>query len=166
MIDNMIDGILCIAVGICMLVAIYKAVVFKSRLWVLYGLYCGAFFLGSLWWVLYLGFFSDNNPISLIPYNDWNVANLFLIMILELCLGKNRVRRSAKILWFIPVFVTAMCLYYMTLGSYINNTITAVLMGILMWKAVGGLLYIRRYPQEADPRNEDLWPEHLLQGPP
>jgi len=150
--ENIIDTILTVTVGICMFLSIYKAVVCKSRLWVLYGMFCGAFFLGSMWWVLYLLFFDGDNPISLIPYNDWNVANLFLLLLLELCLWEKRVARSERILWIIPLFVTVMCIYYMTMGKYISNIITAVMMGSVMWRACSGLLYMKRNPSEEDAR--------------
>lgn len=125
------------AAAACMAIAIAQAVRRRSRLWMLYAMFAGTYFLGDLWWTLYLHFYGSSAPDSFIPYMSWDAAMLFLLVIsMQYSIDPDlsgRVRWTTAVVT--AVFVTVMALAFMQYGAYFNNTVTAVLMGLLIWNA-------------------------------
>lgn len=130
--------------GVCVIVAFYYAVNSRSRSWLLYGLFSASFFLGDLWWVLFLLFYDSDYGYSLIPYINWKASILFLILLMQYQLKTPVFKKNnSPALCVIPLFCAGMCLYYMKFGAYLDNSLTAILMCILIWIVVQRLLEIR-----------------------
>lgn len=147
MIEVIDNGIQLLMTFVCTAVAVYQAIRSRSKVWVLIALFSGVFFLGVLYWLLY-GIFYGEAPIStLITDISWYASFLFLfLLLLQLGEGKKKVR--SKALWFIPLFAAAMCAYYMQWGAYVSNIIYAFLLTLILWQAFGGLLSVKKDPQE------------------
>ena len=146
MIETFLNGIELLVTGGCMIAAIYLAFVSRSRIGMMLAMFCGAFFLGQSWWLLYLVMIRKDLPNSLIPYIDWFAAWLFLIIMLQLIQQNKPVfvpEGKSWLPWVAPVFTAGMAVFYMQWGAYFNNAITAALMGILMWKCIRGLQALR-----------------------
>ena len=146
MIETFLNGIELLTTSGCLIAAIYLAFVFRSRIWMMLVLFCGAFVLGESWWLLYLILIQEELPNSLIPYIDWLSSWLFLLLLLQMAGQEKTVRRLGKkswIPWIAPVFTTGMAVFYMQWGAYFNNTVTAVIMGALMWKCIRELLDLK-----------------------
>jgi len=138
-IELTINLIQLIFTAICTLVCVYKAYHLRNRAWALLGLTSAVFFLGDLYWQLYIRFYGESPHYSNISYLSWFAAYLFLFMLISEV--KDRVEHKFnKALWLIPVFTTGMCLYYLQWGSYVDNIVSAVLMSMLIWSAVDCLI--------------------------
>lgn len=134
MIENIINIVQIIVTCGCLVVAVFKAVEKKSRIWMLYGMFCAAFFLGDLWWELATIFYPET-PDSFIPYLSWDAAALFLIVMMLQFKPEPGItfqKKCFSMIWTV-LFVTVMCAIYMQYGSYFNNTLTAILMGAIIW---------------------------------
>ncbi len=143
MTEVIINDIQLVTAGACAAYALMRALLSRRRAWILLTLFFGAFFLGDLYWQLFLLFYGSNPHYSEAPGLNWFSAYLFLLLlVMHLREGAPK-RRPGLLLWLIPVFTSAMCVYYMTWGDYLDNLICAVLMPLLMWNSTRGL---------ADPR--------------
>lgn len=78
-IDNIIQLII---TGTCTVAAMWKAVRTYRREWFLFSLFTGIFFLGDLFWELYIVFYSRTPFYSFIPNLSWCTAYLFLLLML------------------------------------------------------------------------------------
>ncbi|MBQ1317783.1 MAG: hypothetical protein IIY46_09965 [Lachnospiraceae bacterium] len=138
-IENSIQ--LVIALG-CTVTAVYRGIRVKRREWVLMALFSGSYFLGDLYWLLFLLFYGETPDFSYIPDMSWYAGFLFLlILLLQFREGFQTSRK--KILWLVPVFTVSMCAFYMQWGSYISNIIYAALLTLILLKAVDGELTVR-----------------------
>ncbi|MBR6444687.1 MAG: hypothetical protein IKS63_04595 [Firmicutes bacterium] len=145
MIDIVNSSMQMAVIFVCEMVAFYDARTKRSRLRLLYGLFLLSIFLGDLWWVLGMVFYGGNLGYSLIPYINWKVALLFLILMMQQYHGEPVFRKPVrKTQWLIPVFCGFMCAGYMTLGAYLDNVVTAILMSVIIWNAVQRLIEIRK----------------------
>ena len=148
-VDNLVQ---LIVTGLCTASALVFALRAKARVWALLGLFSGIFFLGDLYWFLYLFFYDETPPFSFISYFSWYTSYLFLLLLLLFIRqeeGLFHVSTSfRKLFWIVPVFTSGMCAFYMTYGDYLSNIITAVLMTGLIWHSIDGLLYLRGKPAE------------------
>lgn len=143
MIEIIENAIQLITTGICTVIAVQKGIRLQSRAWSILALASGVFFLGDLYWELFLVLYSKTPGYSYIPYLSWYAAYLFLLLLLFELKGTQNSGKQRKILWFIPVFSAGMCVFYMQFGDWIGNIITAVFMSLLMWHALDMLLYLR-----------------------
>ena len=148
MIETIENGIQLVTTGICTAVALRKGILLQSRAWIMLTLASGVFFLGDLYWELFLILYGKTPEYSYIPYLSWYAAYLFLLLLLYDLRDKNDERHRSRILWIIPVFTVGMCIFYLQWGDWVGNIITALLMCLLIWNAVEGLLSIRA--QKAD----------------
>ncbi|MDO4860574.1 MAG: hypothetical protein Q4A48_06080 [Bacillota bacterium] len=145
MIDIISETIQMAVICICEIAAIYDSRSVRSRMRLLYGLFLLSFFLGDLWWILDLVFYGGESGYSLIPYINWKVALLFLILMMQQYHGQPVFRKPVSwAQWIAPVFCGGMCAYYMTMGAYFDNALTAVLMSIIIWNAIHRLVEIRK----------------------
>lgn len=110
-----------------------------KRAWLLVCLYSGAFFLGDLYWLLYLVFYGETPYYCFIPEISWIASFLFLFLLL-LELRGNRLSRPRPVLWLVPMFTVGMCAFFMLKGEYFSNALYAVLLTLILWQAVGGLM--------------------------
>ena len=139
----------------CAVIALYYGVLHKERIMIMLGLFYGIFFLGDLYWLLYIIFYDDASPKFYVSYFSWYSSYLFLLLLLIYVNVKSeegyRFRLRPGFL-LIPVFTAAMCAFYMQGGDYISNIISCVLMTGLIWHAVYGLTYLHRYPERGENR--------------
>ena len=145
MISSVGDITQMVVILLCEVIAFMDARKQRSRLRLIYGLFLLSFFLGDLWWFLDLTLYGGDAGYSLIPYINWKVAMIFLILMMQQYHSGSIFRKPASWLQLIiPVFCGAMCVWYMTMGAYLDNIVTAVLMIIIIWNAVQRLIEIRK----------------------
>ena len=108
--------------------------------WAMMSLASLVYFLGDLYWQLYLIFFGDTPYYSHISYFSWYASYLFLILLILEFRGKDRRKLKNPLMRLIPVFTVLMAFFYMLQGDYISNIICAVIMSVLMWQATEGFI--------------------------
>ena len=138
MIESIENGIQLVLTGLCTFTALGLAIRSRSREWVLFGLFSGSYFLGDLYWLFFLVFYGNTPRFSLIPDMSWYASFLFLNLLLFYAGGGKRPQHR-KILWLVPAFTAAMCIFYMQWGEYVSNLIYAFLLTLILWQAIGGL---------------------------
>ena len=127
---------------LCAIFSFRKAVVTRTRSWLLLGLFYSVYFLGDLYWQLFLWYYRDVPQYTFIPYLSWYTGYLFLLMLLTDAYSFNW-KKNARYLWLAPLFTAGLGAYYMTFGDYVSNIIAAILMGALLWRSFGGILSMR-----------------------
>lgn len=132
-----------LVVGICFTTASVGASRNRKKGWTLLSLVYASYFLGDLYWALYLYFYHKTPPVFYVSEMSWCAAYLFMILLLRHYQTDTERRTRHPVLWLIPLFVTLMTAFFMTRGSYILNLIDGVMMGSLMYRSVQGLLFLR-----------------------
>lgn len=119
----------------------------RNRAWILLSLFAGVFFLGDLYWLLYLVFYDSTPLYSYVSDLSWDASYLFLMILLILIREDNGLRhwdnRHRRCFWIVPVFTVGMCVFYMQRGDFVTNIVVAILMTGLIWHALDGLLFLR-----------------------
>ena len=110
-------------------------------------MFYGSYMLGDIYWLLYLVFYNHTPDIFYVPYLSWYAAYLFLILLLKRITPEAERKESCPVAWLMPVFTGGMCVYYMQFGDYLGNLISAALMGMMMFHAVRGLIYMRKHAE-------------------
>lgn len=110
-------------------------------------MFYGSYVLGDIYWLLYLVFYNHTPDVFYVPYLSWYAGYLFLFLFLQRLAPEEERKTVYPATWLMPVFTGGMCIYYMQFGDYLGNVITAVLMGLLLFHAVRGLIWIRRHPE-------------------
>ena len=72
MIEIIENAIQLITTGICTVVAVRKGVLEQNRAWIVLALASGVFFLGDLYWELFLVLYGRTPAYSYIPYLSWS----------------------------------------------------------------------------------------------
>ncbi len=164
MIETIENAVQMLFTLVCTCVAIYYALRYKSRVWALLGLFSGIFFLGDLYWQLFLIFYADTPRYYSVSDLSWYTSYLFLLLLLIYIRlegmypeglpqtkphgigeqAKQWFNQTHPLVWCTPVFTGAMCVFFMQWGDYISNIIAALLMTGLIWHALSGLLTIRK----------------------
>ena len=147
MIEN-IENIIQLVLTCACTVVSFRRIFFTPhrRAWLMIGLSSFAYFLGDLYWQLYLVFYAHTPPYSHIPDISWLASYMFLILLISEIQHEDTAKHRSRILWLAFVFTAGMCVFYSILsGDYISNVLYALIMGVLIWKAADGLLYLRRY---------------------
>jgi hypothetical protein len=139
-IETVVNIIQLIITGACSGIALFNAVRTEHRAWTLVGLFSGIFFMGDLYWLLFLLFYGETPPYSFIPYMSWYASYLFMLLLLVTIKGGIRRRPVRRILIPVMLFTVSMCLYYMTFGDYIGNIICMLLMSMLIYHSADGLI--------------------------
>ncbi len=129
--------------GLCTVYALCRVFATERRGWTLFALFCGLNFLGNLYWLLWLVFYRESPPFAFIPYLSWYASYLFLALLLLHVKPPEQPRLQTRALWLVPVFVAGMFVFYVRYGDWLSNIVCAALMGLLLWQAVGGLLFLR-----------------------
>ena len=143
MIEIIENGIQLVTTGICTVIALRKGIRLQNRAWIVLALASGVFFLGDLYWELFLVLYGHTPGYSYIPYLSWYASYMFLLLLLVELRVPRKEEENRKILWIIPVFSAGMCIFYMQFGDWIGNIITAVFMSLLMWHALDMLLLLK-----------------------
>ena len=143
MIEIIENALQLVTTGICTMISLRKGLILRSRAWAILALASGVFFLGDLYWELFLVLYGHTPVYSYIPYLSWYASYMFLLLLLVELRVPRKERKYRKILWVIPAFSAGMCIFYMQYGDWIGNIITAVFMSLLMWHALDMLLLLR-----------------------
>lgn len=140
----------------CAVIAFYYGVTHKQRIWVMLGLFFGIFFLGDLYYQLYIIFYNNATPVFYVSDYSWYTAYLFLLMVLieiNIKSSKNYEFRLRPAFLLIPAFTLGISTFYYVLrGDLFGNLVTLILMTGLIWHAVYGLNYIREHPEQGSNR--------------
>ena len=155
MISFIENGIQLAVTCVCAVIALYYGVRRKERTWILLGLFYGIFFLGDLYWQLYIIFYHNASPVFYIADYSWYASYLFLLMMLiqiNIKNAKDYKFRLRPVFLLIPLFTLAMCIFYMQWGDYLVNLIAAALMAGLIWHAFYGLKTIHDHPEQGPER--------------
>lgn len=156
MIEIIENAIQLITTGLCTVIAARKGILLRSRAWIVLALASGVFFLGDLYWELFLVLYGHTPGYSYIPYLSWYASYLFLLLLLVELKGTQKSGKKRKILWIIPVFSAGMCVFYMQYGDWIGNIITAVFMSLLMWHALDMLLSLKDSQKASSGMNSEM----------
>ena len=133
-------------------ITITRAVSTKSRKWLIVSLFFFSYALGDLYWLMSLIFLGDIPQYGHISEFAWYASYLFLLVLFGQISGQeNKNRHYDRVLFIIPVFTAASCIYFMQWGDYINCVICAVLTSIVLWKAGDGLLKAVRDKEHCHP---------------
>lgn len=143
MTESLINIFQLIISGTCAGIALCKAVRSGSRIWILMGLFSGLFFMGDLYWQLFLLFYDMTPPYSYIPYMSWYASYLFLLLLLIELRGGVRKRPVPRVLIPVMAFTLPLCIFFMSFGDYISNIISLILMSMLIYRSADGLLSCR-----------------------
>ena len=139
MIEKIDNSVQLISLGICTVLALYRALSSHDRSWATLAMFYASMTLGNLYWFLYMVFYGETPLYSLIPDSCWIAAFLFLLLLIHKDGDKIRWKEH-KILYLIPVFTVGMCVYYMRFGKYLTNVFYAVFMTLIMCCSLDGLL--------------------------
>ena len=140
MTESLLNAFQLVITGICAGIALFRSAGGGGKTWTLLGLFSGIFFMGDLYWQLFLVFYGMTPPYSFIPYLSWYSSYLFLLMLLIEIKGRVRRRPVTKIIVPVMVFTVSMSLLFMTHGDYIGNLICFVLMSMLIYHSLDGLM--------------------------
>lgn len=152
MIESIENAIQLVTTGLCTVLAVLHAVRSRNRVWLLLALASGVYFLGDLYWQLFLLFYGMTPFYSNIPYLSWYAGYVFLVLlVLELRGPRPAVPRS-RALWLIPLFTLAMAAFYLQWGDWIGNITAALLMSLLLWHTVDGLFFCQSPPERGKRR--------------
>ena len=112
--------------------AAYRAIRTQKHAWLLCSLASGVYFLGDLYWQLYLVFYDCTPHYSYIPELGWRACCIFLLILLTEVRGeREKPTRVKKVLFIIPVFTVGMSSYYALYDGITTNLIIAVVMKLL-----------------------------------
>ena len=114
-------------------------------------MFFGSYVLGDIYWLLYRIYRGFTPYVFYVSDLSWYAAYLFLILILQRLAPEEERKTKHSALWLLPVFTAGMAVFYLQWGDIFGNVATAVLMGMLLYCAVRGLVFIRSHP-EALPR--------------
>lgn len=148
MIENTTNIIQMIAVGLCAATGFWNGHVSHKKTWVLLGFMALVFFLGDLYWQLYLISYGRTPYYSHIPYYSWYASYVFLLLLIQ-ALREGRPNCKSRFVLIVPLFTAGMALFYMQWGDYVSNIVSAFLMTFLLLNCIDGLIYVYS-PKYAD----------------
>jgi len=133
MIESIENTIQLAATLFCTVFAVFYAAKTGKRIWALLALASGVYFLGDLYWQLFLVFYGDTPRYSQIPYLGWYAGYVFLLLQLLEIRGERPAQPRSRFLWLIPPFTAGMAAFYLQWGDWLGNLVSAVLMSLLLW---------------------------------
>ena len=139
MIESIDNGIQLIITALCTGIAVYNWFRDNRREWALLGLFTGIYFLGDLYWQLYLVFYHKTPVYSDIPYVSWYAAYVFLLLLLAM-FSRRSILQCLRKFWPVMIFTGGMCAFFMQYGSYASNIAAMILMSLLICRCLDGLL--------------------------
>ena len=114
-----------------------------KKAWALLGFSSFSFFLGDLYWQLYMFFYGETPVFCYISDISWYASYLFLILLMVEIGIRTDIGKRIKKLWPIPLFTLSAFFLYIQYGDIPGNVLNVILMTILIWYASAGLLSIR-----------------------
>ena len=152
MIESIENGIQLVTTAVCTALSVCRAVRSEKRIWLLLALSSGVYFLGDLYWQLFLIFYGETPDYSFIPYLGWYAGYVFLLLLLLEVRGPRPAVPRSRLLWLFPVFTVGMGVFYLQWGDWIGNITAAILMSLLLWHTTDCVLLWRRDPLEKGKR--------------
>ena len=134
MLDQLENTIQVVVLLVCVIAAVWQAISRRSRVWTLLALFYGSWLLGDLYWLVCYLYYDTMPQISIVSDLSWYASMIFLYMLLREAAPPEKTRR--RLPWIGPVFAAAMAVFFMQWGEYFNNTVYAVLMGILLYASI------------------------------
>ncbi len=120
--------------------SIYRALTTDNETWSLTAMFFGAVTLGNVYWFLYMMLYQETPYYGFISDFSWAAAYLFLILLLVQIRESDFRWNDHKALWLIPLFTSAMALFYMRYGAYLTNAFYALCMTALLGSSVVGIM--------------------------
>ena len=151
MISGIENSIQLVVTGGCAIIALSHALKVRMREWFLLVLFYFTFFLGDLYWQLYIVFYDGASPTFYISEFGWYTSYLFLLILLIYINTESNKRwryQFDPLFMLIPAFTIGMCVFYMQWGDFLSNAVTAILMMGLIWHAFYGLKVLRGRPKQ------------------
>ena len=140
-----IDNIIQLAALLVLTVlAFYKGMTTRKRIWALLCMFYGVAALGNLYWFLHMIIYSETPYYDFIPDFCWISAFMFLILLLLNIRDREWDWKRHKFLWLIPVFTVGMAVFYMQWGEHLTNIVYAVFMTVLIFCSLEGYLHTEK----------------------
>ena len=133
---------------ICVSVALFRAVRYRSRGWVHLVFFYGSLALGDIYWFVYLLFFGDTPRISVVSDISWFACYIFLYLLLTRTAPPLENPAKTVLPWAGPVFAAAAAVFFMLRGEIFLNLVYAGLMGLLMFASLSRLMRKRSYESQ------------------
>ena len=156
MIERYDNAIQIAVLAVCAVIAIYRAVKYRSRSWTLLFFYYGSCLLGDVYWTVCLLFYDTTPQISVVADLSWYAAYIFLYLLLRHTSPPEEFAGTKPISWLGPVFAFGMAVFFMLRGEIISNLIYAGLIGLLLFAA------IQRIPEKRKPGHSSFLPVVIL----
>lgn len=125
---------------VCIIISVTRALKTGKRAWIMLFFAAFIYFLGDLYWLVFVAVHGYVPHYSYIPYVGWYGSYLFFIMLLIEERGEHGKEKVNPFLYIVPVFTLVMALLYMQKGDYVGNIISLIFMTVLIWQGVAGLL--------------------------
>ncbi|MCR4727517.1 MAG: hypothetical protein K5796_02530 [Lachnospiraceae bacterium] len=97
-----------IATLICVIISVMRALATKKRAWVMLFFTAFIYFLGDLYWQIFVVVHGHIPEYSYIPYLSWYASYLFFILLLVEVRGERDKRKESPVLWPVPAFTVGM----------------------------------------------------------
>ena len=156
MIERYENALQIAVLAICVIVAVYRAVRYRSRSWTLLSFFYGSCLLGDVYWLVCLLFYGDTPQISIVSDLSWYAAYIFLYLLFRQTAPPEELKDANTVSWLGPVFALGMAVFFMHWGEIVSNLIYAVLMGLLLYAAV------RRLADKSRPGRHSFLPAMIL----
>lgn len=149
MIETIVNAVQLGALLFCSAVSLSGVYRTRDEKWLLLFLFYAGYFLGDLYWQMYLVFYHRTPVVFYVSDLSWYAGYLFLYLLLQRMTPPGIRRFRDLRLRLLPVFCCAMCLFYMhEAGDYFGNVISALLMSFLLFQASKNLMYLRKTGRE------------------
>lgn len=144
--DNLLQ--LC-CVSICGLYACISAVRQRSNAWLFLALFYLSFWIGIVYWALYLALFQCAPQVFCVSELNWTTSYIFLsLRLLWEMPPEERRCKSGVFPWCFPAFSFAMCVFFWQRGSYLENILMGSAIAVCGFYGAKGLLFARRKGQK------------------
>lgn len=155
MIESIVNIFQMICIAITVALSTYNYYRSFRREWTLLALAGGAFFLGDLYYLLFLVFYGHTPRYSSIPEYSWSAAYISLLLLVIIRSGEHFPKPRNVFQWLIPVFSVALCIFFIRVtGYYVANIISVGLMCLLAWHTVSALFAGKGSPGSEDDERE------------
>lgn len=137
-----IENILQISVlFLCSVVAVSRALKFRSRTWTLLSFFFGSWILDDLYWLLYAWFFDEAAPsIGVLSDLNWYASYIFLYLLIRHLAPPESAKEKRLLPWLGFVFSFGMASYYMQWGNVLSNILYAMLLGMIIFTSIRRLM--------------------------
>ena len=144
MFESLETGLQLLILLVCMYISIWRALATRAREWILLAFFYGSWVLGDLYWEACLIFYGKTPHFFYVSDLNWWASYIFLFLLLKQAFPPEAWQRRRILPWLGVVFTVGMGVFYLQWGDLFSNAVCAVLMGLLLFYAVWGLMYLRQ----------------------